>query len=543
MKNNKIFMINNSQDNSINNERLSLVDCSHESLEQCDAVFNHVDDEHVVGHTRRDVKKSKAKTYGVVVYGDKDIYCSSLNKEEACEENKEIHIFKDEKRRRQVMNLVLAAVVKATGKAEYKDVVQGHEHGEHNGKCHFQMCVFMADETQVFIKPGRFVIEGDTYLYMVQKARNPYALQNYCKKDGDFVVMDETKRIRYVYKLNSKGEKTNKVDAFATVVQNLDKLDKRGAQDLLLAHEPRTAMCQMKNIDYVLDQRIQESLPDFEWNFPAHMDNGKYSLIKKWFTNYCQPEDMLRRKALVILGHRGCGKSEFAERLVNHEAYRVSVSGNFNAKDTVGKTPKILIMDDINHYDDANKECWKRLIVGQTTNINGKYCNLKWDYKVPCIILTNNKKLFKNLILSPEFGSQCMYYAVPNGDFMGPEGTKPEDIDELEVDMPDSLREWIDEERDKREAQKGQPIFDDKQLENMQLRQQVASLKAEMAKLTSTLKKRKRSPSTGSSASGNKKRLRLKATPSQGHIISTSGMTLEFDNDTRVKYNQYKNNN
>jgi len=371
----------------------------------------------------------------------------------------------------------------------------------------------------------------------VQKARNNHALNNYCKKDGDFIHLDESKKIKYVYKKDKKGEKTDKVDPWATVAGNRDILNRQEAHEIILTHEPRTGITMYKNIDAALGALTHEKLPDFEWVYPEHMKTAKYGLIEKWFNLYCAPEDMLRRKALVILGKRGCGKSEFAERLVNHEAYRVSVSGNFNAKDAEGKIPKLLILDDITHYDDANKECWKRLVVGQTTNINGKYCNLKWDYKVPCIILTNNKKMFKNLYLNPEFGNQCMYYAIPDGDFIGPEGTKPVEIDELEADMPDSLREYIEEEREKREEAKLNPshLYGDKDFKMSQMIQMIQQLKTENLRLQ---KKRIRKHSrSGSVSSYRKKRRNQSPSPSQQLLADDLQPIIQQDN--RIIYNNY----
>lgn len=424
--------------------------------------FNYIDNENEVGSIQREVPRSgtKKKAFGVVIYGDRTIYTNDINT------NKNIHIHGEEENKNNHIKKVIETlenIFKNKYQLQVNNIILGHEHGTTNGKCHYQIVVELKEETQKNIMPGKFKIGEKNHIFMAQKARNNHALKQYCKKDGDVYSLREVEKIKYIYKINKKGEETTQVDPYATAHNNphLTAEEKMG---LIIRHDPRTATCNYKNIEYCFQKTSEEIVPEFEWKFPDRMmTDSRYSIIKSWFFNYCQPANMDRRKALVIHGYRGSGKSRFAEELVNHPVYRVSFSGNFNNENVKGKKPELLILDDINHYNDQNKEAWKRLCVGQPTNIRDAYTNLHWPYSVPCIIVTNNKNLFANLMLEEEFRTQCIFYNIGEGAYIGPEGTQPEKINTVESDLTAEMAEFIQWKKQQRES-KFKKVDDEEEL-------------------------------------------------------------------------------
>lgn len=424
-----------------------------------------IDDEDNFEHflpSKGKYQKTTTDTYGCVVYVDADYYCRnlSLTPEALNLTNQGIHI-------PYSASDVIKAVknyIESKHPVEVKQIIAGHEHGAKNGKCHYQIIVYLKTKAKITIKPAQFNLNGcpaeggiggtPNLLFMAQRAKNAYALKQYCMKDGQFTYLNPELAVKPVYKLNKNGEATNKIDCWATVYQNRALLGSEEAKDMILNGEPRTGITMFKNIEYALTSLIKEDVPEFAWNFPEHIKNSAESrmqLITKWFFKYCQPENMDRRKGLMIYGVRGCGKSRFAESLVNHPKYLVSSSGVFNGKDVEQKDPKLLVLDDMNHYTKDNKECWKRLVVGQTTNIRDAYVNLSWKYKVPCIILTNNKQMFKNFALDSDFKTQVMLVDLSDGFYMGPPGSKPQEIDSIEHEILPETQKYIDEEVLKRE--------------------------------------------------------------------------------------------
>ena len=402
-------------------------------------------------------KKSKKKAFGVVVYSTKDFYKNTP------EENKDLHICEGEQR--QTMMNIFETLFRTYYGLEITQIVQGHEHGTENCKCHMQMIVSLAQETQRNIFPGEFKIGNNTYIFMAQKARNTYALTNYCKKDGDFVYLKPELAIKYVFKVDKKGEPTEIINPWATLVQNKDIMSKEQAQDLILTHEPRTAITMFKNIEYAIDKMCKPNAPEFQWKFPDWCTEDTHCMneinrIKDWYIKYCIPEDLLRRKALILYGPHAIGKTNFVKSFVNDESYYVHSQSNFNEGQIKGKTPKLLIMDDMLYPKTDTVECWKQLLTGQKTSIRDAYLNFQWNYSVPCVVLTNKKAIFQRLALDPEFAGRCVVVEVRN--YMGPPGTQPHELQSNDLFIYEDTREDLEQEKirfDSKKQCRGDGVF------------------------------------------------------------------------------------
>jgi hypothetical protein len=193
--------------------------------------------------------------------------------------------------------------------------------------------------------------------------------------------------------------------------------------------------------------RIMDNSP-FEYQFPKHMIDyinlGKenvenqrlwnvFYILKKWYDSYCNTDNMLRRKGLMIFSKKRClGKTEFAYNLVGKcdERY-IYNRAKLNANEFIQKinTAKIVILDDIKYDLRNEREMIKALMVSQPTDIKSMYVQYKYNATLPCVMLTNNEYIFKMMGKLEEFQTAC--YLVSVEDYIGPPGTEPVDRDEI----------------------------------------------------------------------------------------------------------------
>jgi hypothetical protein len=146
------------------------------------------------------------------------------------------------------------------------------------------------------------------------------------------------------------------------------------------------------------------------------------------------------------------------------------------------KDPRLLILDDMNYMGGGDKvEMWKALVAGEPTSIREAYVNYEWDFRVPCIITTNQRSLVKYLASSEMFKTQVMFYEVT--EYIGPEGTRPEDIDKVEMMVSDELAGEIKAVEEARIEGKTRMIDVKGFIERAQLVQKVADLEEVIGKL------------------------------------------------------------
>lgn len=430
--------------------------------------------------------RTDGKTFGCVVMGSADIYSDDNEK------NKEIHIPISPK---DAMNLLKEYLLDKFNVAPFQ-ITCGHEHGDSKKRCHYQMCVEFAEGFRKTIKPFEIKFNDNFLLGMFQKSRNPYALKNYCKKEGDFYYLDDSKAIVPAFKKGGKEGEPKKIDPWMTLVNNKDKISKDDALDLVLSHDPRSGIMAYKNIEYAIESITKPQLPPLVWTYPKHLD-GIYPAIEQWFELYCKPEGMTRRKALLLYSEtRALGKTRFAQSLCNHEDYVVIFRNSFTQAAVKGKEPKLVVLDDMNFYSGDNKETWKALVAGQKTSIRDAYANFLWQNEVPCIITTNNENLVVNLAASPEFQTQIIFVQINS--YMGPEGTEPKDMHMFEHSLNDEMLKKIYAKEKERELMKenkvngnllGNKRNPDQSVAQMQL---IMQLNQRIQELESELKKKKK---------------------------------------------------
>jgi hypothetical protein len=382
------------------------------------------------------------RNLGIVLYGDKSYYSDVCDLNNA---HRHIPLAGN-----KVVKL-LEIYIKTVLKYGVTQIVAGHEHGKDNKKCHYQCVVTLDRDINKAVKPFKIEFNGVTLLGMSQFAKNSHALKNYCKKDGEVYFLDDEKRIQNVYKKDKDGKDTAKVDPWSTLVKNKDIITQEEAMDIALTYDPRATLMNYRNFEYAASKITKPQLPEFEWaSLPSKIVN-KYPIIAKWYTQWCKPEELDRRKSLLLYSRdRAFGKTRFAQSLVNHDDYCVIFRNSFTEAAMKGKQPRLLILDDMSCYDDKNKETWKALCASQPTSIRDCYTNFLWNYNVPCIITTNNINLVANMYLESNFKTQVTFVNVD--EYMGPDGTQPQGLKEVEDNFGADILLTIDNKRKDREA-------------------------------------------------------------------------------------------
>lgn len=388
--------------------------------------------------------KMDCKAFGVVMYGDASIYS------EENEANESIHLLPQ----KETVAKFLLEKVREELKTDATNVIVAHEHGTENKKCHFQCCVKLTKRLNRMVKPFEVIIENFKLIGMFQKAKNPEALWNYCRKDNDFYILEPEDVGKTVWE---------------KIVSEKDK-SKKDITKMLSLYDPKSLLMWGDKIQSNYDCFLkEETLPAFEWNFPSHLveflndttrvtqdeieEKEKIKAMLRWFNEHCIPENMTRRQCLFMASlERGMGKSEFAKRMVNHESYYIYCRNSLDAAEFKRKesTAKLIILDDVS-YIGNEREMWKALISGEVVNINTKYHNFKWKGGLPCIVLTNEISTVSYWSNSELFKTQCCFVNVKH--YLGPNGTRPAFLNRVEMHFDDDFRlklfEWEQEKQKK----------------------------------------------------------------------------------------------
>jgi len=105
-------------------------------------------------------------------------------------------------------------------------------------------------------------------------------------------------------------------------------------------------------------------------------------------------------------------------------------------------------MDDMQPYNQTNKETWKALFAGEQTSLRDTYLNADFPFSVPCIVTTNNKNLFLNLMCEDEFKTQAYFVEVV--DYLGPPGTRPLAFTEFKHNLSESTERSLEKKKKER---------------------------------------------------------------------------------------------
>ena len=351
---------------------------------------------------------------------------------------------------------------------EVEEYVIGHEHGEKNNGCHYQIYIKFTYQVRKCIKPSKFVKNNITILYMAQKTKTPAKLRNYCKKDHDYIEEFPCKSIKDILKENNLIEESMDIDDPYDYLFKTENLNEKQIINVFkncdITEFKKNFLIHSKNILETYNSFIKkdDSIPEFSWKFPKHIleyleDNSKlladkkiqaYSKIYEWFLNYCEPEGEFRRKSLFLFSiSGGLGKSFFARSLVPeislcNSPYYVYCRGTLDAAEFSSKkeTARLVILDDVN-YIDKDMEIWKALTVSEPTNIRTPYHNINWNKSLPCILLSNNIKTLKYWTETPDLQTRCIFVGIDF--YIGPPGTDNEVYHEVNSYFTDDIEKSL----------------------------------------------------------------------------------------------------
>ena len=437
-------------------------------------------------------KQVKARGMGVVIYMDKSKYGTSAD------ENMNVHFPLPN----EVYGLITLLWIGNFCKTLIPDtLIVNHEHGDIKKECHKQIFVSFTDKINRVIGPGSFVFNKETYLIMGQAARSPNALANYCRKNGnngtgetyfEFKFPEPKPITQYLADIFSGADRImradGKTDVFKEVLRNEDF--KKNYFDIFTKTPKRQQelmVTRKKELFQFRDDYIQHKQTELAptWHFPAYaieyMEHHDYSdqlaqvfdQIHYWFNTYCINNNPLdhsptnRKRALFVYGKREQGKTRFFQSLlgdVNEDPddnpFIVYCRTNITAKDfqRKEKTAHLLILDDIEWKEDKHKEMLKALMVGETTCIESKHVdNYKWKRNLPCVILTNEKRIYRKMKRLDVYKDSVLIVATYK--YLGPPGTEPvheerppvEDeeckLEEEEYDR--QIKEWVERKNNK----------------------------------------------------------------------------------------------
>ena len=378
---------------------------------------------------------------------------------------------------------------------EVKQIVMGHEHGE-KGKCYIQVCVSFNFTFQGIIKPGYFTIEDETkplfdgvkFLYMNQKAKYTLALSSYWKKGGDYFFKnnekekghnEESKKIeesffndtaneQFFCNTLTKNLKNNNYKSFEINLGNKEnELEPHDKNIKKLNNNSNLSLFNNTSFKNEINEKIEHFSPNksnlvpppFSW-IPNNEIFEKYPLIKKWFFQYASPQNLPKRKALLLYSDFPfLGKTEFSKRLINNPIYYVLMKNQFKVPD-IKIAPKLGILDNLCNILD-NHQTFQNLITGQRALIVEKEINYYWEYEIPWIITTRNWELVKFFYKSSEFNKFIIFVEIR--EYMGPNGTEPKELTEPEAWFTSSTWAFLKKEEELlRKKAQNKEVMEDK---------------------------------------------------------------------------------
>jgi len=369
--------------------------------------------------------KVDAQGFGVVIYGDDSVYTESVG------ENLNIH-FKSTK---EEVFEKLIELSKRFVKYSPSEVIIGHEHGDKNGKCHYQCAVYYPGRVNRIVEPGFFEINGEKHLYMFQAMVRKEALFNYCRKGGDYYEKNDLESYKNAWEMIAKKKNLNDGDVI-DILQTADPMKLLMWGDKILSNYKK--YCR------------ENELPEFEWKFPEHLlrtVNGEFDtielaeqwneigLVYEWFTRNCL-EVRERYKGLILYGGRALGKTCFAKSLVPHEDYYIYCRGSIDGREFRKPKAKLIILDDI-EFKVEQIEMWKALLSGESVTLNTKWEMYNFPGGMPCLVMTNSLDMLKYFMVTAKDLFATQMYAVELKHYIGPKGTKKRDLFEVKHALSD----------------------------------------------------------------------------------------------------------
>lgn len=398
--------------------------------------------------------RSYCSSTALIIYAESSFYSNSESV------NQTIHLpGVDNNEYKTVYVKVMESLFKTKYQSKPSRIVIGHEH-DIKGKCYLQVCCIFPSIFQKTLKLGSFTVESSNYnlmhgvvfYFMKQKARYTSAINQYIRKGGDYFSSEKSDDNNEEEVIsNSKGKKNKKkklIDSFFSQNNKItnSELITSKSQNMLLRRT--NEFNDNNNMVVELDDNDEAliPLPQFTWK-PNELVFINYPFIKKWYDLYATPENLRKRKALLLYSDLpSLGKTEFAKGLVNNEAYSAIMKDKFQ-KVVIKTSPKLGILDNLSFLP-SNHQTFREIITGQRALVNENEMNFYWPYEIPWIITTRNWELVKFFYKSDEFNKFIMFVEIR--DYIGPKGTEPKGMNETEAWFSKETWDFLRKEEEKR---------------------------------------------------------------------------------------------
>ena len=395
--------------------------------------------------------RSYCSSTALIIYADSSFYSSSESV------NQTLHLpGVTNNEYRTVYLKLIETLFKSKYQCQPSRIVIGHEH-DTKGKCFLQVCCIFPSIFQKTLKLGSFTVEssyynllnGVTFYFMKQKARYTSAINQYIRKGGDYFTSGNSEEETSSSFRSKQNKRKKQMTLFS---QNTPFMNNRETKSSSLILHRTNEITQDENVNNNMVVELDDidegltPLPSFSW-VPNESVFTNYPFIKKWYELYAIPENLRKRKALLLYSDcPSLGKTEFAKRLVNNEAYCAIMQDKF--QNVVIKTPpKLGILDNLTCLP-FNHQTFREIITGQRALVNENEMNFYWPYEIPWIITTRNWDLVKFLYKSDEFNKFIMFVEIR--DYLGPKGTEPEGMNETEAWFSKDTWNFLKKEEEKR---------------------------------------------------------------------------------------------
>ena len=395
--------------------------------------------------------RSYCSSTALIIYADSSFYSSSESV------NQTLHLpGVTNNEYRTVYIKLIETLFKSKYQCQPSRIVIGHEH-DTKGKCFLQVCCIFPSIFQKTLKLGSFTVEssyynllnGVTFYFMKQKARYTSAINQYIRKGGDYFTSGNSEEETSSSFRSKQNKRKKQMTLFS---QNTPFMNNRETKSSSLILHRTNEITQDENVNNNMVVELDDidegltPLPSFSW-VPNESVFTNYPFIKKWYELYAIPESLRKRKALLLYSDcPSLGKTEFAKRLVNNEAYFAIMQDKFQ-KVVIKTPPKLGILDNLTCLP-FNHQTFREIITGQRALVNENEMNFYWPYEIPWIITTRNWDLVKFLYKSDEFNKFIMFVEIR--DYLGPKGTEPEGMNETEAWFSKDTWNFLKKEEEKR---------------------------------------------------------------------------------------------
>ena len=395
--------------------------------------------------------RSYCSSTALIIYADSSFYSSSESV------NQTLHLpGVTNNEYRTVYIKLIETLFKSKYQCQPSRIVIGHEH-DTKGKCFLQVCCIFPSIFQKTLKLGSFTVEssyynllnGVTFYFMKQKARYTSAINQYIRKGGDYFTSGNSEEETSSSFRSKQNKRKKQMTLFS---QNTPFMNNRETKSSSLILHRTNEITQDENVNNNMVVELDDidegltPLPSFSW-VPNESVFTNYPFIKKWYELYAIPENLRKRKALLLYSDcPSLGKTEFAKRLVNNEAYFAIMQDKFQ-KVVIKTPPKLGILDNLTCLP-FNHQTFREIITGQRALVNENEMNFYWPYEIPWIITTRNWDLVKFLYKSDEFNKFIMFVEIR--DYLGPKGTEPEGMNETEAWFSKDTWNFLKKEEEKR---------------------------------------------------------------------------------------------